>query len=172
MAAKCVLKQYAKRTMKTAELTTSSREQTLALARVFAQLLTGGEIVFLRGPIGAGKTVFVKGIAAALGLKSSPTSASFSLMKKYHHKSTRLFHIDLFRLEEGEVFNLGFEEMLEDEQAIILAEWPDPVQHFFPQDRLEIDFILQSGDTRILKFTSNGRVSDRLLEELCRAVRL
>ena len=156
--------------MKTATLHTYSREETLLLAAHFAQLLKGGEIVFLRGPIGAGKTVFVKGVAAALGLKSSPTSASFSLIKKYYNKHTRLFHIDLFRLEEGEVFNLGFEEMLEDEQAILLAEWPDPIARMLPTDRLELNFGLQEGDARTIELASFGRVSDHLLEELCKAV--
>ena len=127
--------------MKTGKLSSHSREDTLALAGRFAHALKGGEIIFLRGPIGAGKTVFVKGIAAAMALKSSPTSASFSLMKEYKNKNHRLFHIDLFRLEEGEVFNLGFEEMLEDENAVILAEWPDPIRHMLPQARLEMDFI-------------------------------
>ena len=154
--------------MKQAQLTTTSREETLALASAFAQTLQGGEIVFLRGPIGAGKTVFVKGIAAALGLKSSPTSASFSLLKEYKNKRTRLFHIDLFRLQAGEVFNLGFEEMLEDERAVILAEWPDPVAQLFPADRLEINFILKSQDIRTLELNSFGAVSDQLLERLCK----
>ncbi len=157
--------------MKTAQITTSSREETLAIAAHFARALQGGEIIFLRGPIGAGKTVFVKGIAGALGLKSSPTSASFSLMKKYQNKNRCLFHIDLFRLEEGEVFNLGFEEMLEDEQAIILAEWPDPIAAMLPRDRLEMDFVLQQGDKRIIKLASFGRVSDVCLEALCKAVK-
>lgn len=156
--------------MKTAEISTSSREETLALAARFARALKGGEIVFLRGPIGAGKTVFVKGAAAAMGLKSSPTSASFSLMKEYKNKTRRLFHIDLFRLEEGEVFNLGFEEMLEDEAAVILAEWPDPIRHMLPADRLEMDFILKEGDERTIRLASFGRVSDALLEALCKAV--
>ncbi len=155
--------------MKTARITSSSREETLALAARFARVLKGGEIIFLRGPIGAGKTVFVKGLAAALGLKSSPTSASFSLMKKYHNKQRRLFHIDLFRLAEGEVFNLGFEEMLEDEEAIILAEWPDPIARMLPQDRLEMNFILQDADKRTIELASFGRVSDELLEALCNA---
>ncbi len=153
--------------MKKVQLITSSREQTLCLAKQLAKALSGGEIIFLRGPIGAGKTVFVKGVAAALGLKSSPTSASFSLMKEYKNKKHRLFHIDLFRLEEGEVFNLGFEEMLEDEQAIILAEWPDPIRRMLPQDRLEMDFILRTGDERIIELTANGPESQRLLESLC-----
>ncbi len=157
--------------MKKSIIQTSSREQTLALAGLFAGILQGGEIVFLRGPIGAGKTVFVKGIAAALHLKSSPTSASFSLMKEYKNKKYRLFHIDLFRLEEGEVFNLGFEEMLEDEQAIILAEWPDPIGRMLPQDRLEIHFKLKQGDEREIELTSHGKISERLLEKLCNLVK-
>lgn len=155
--------------MKTGKIASHSREQTLALAGHFAEALQGGEIVFLRGPIGAGKTVFVKGVAVALGLKSSPTSASFSLMKEYKNKQHRLFHIDLFRLEEGEVFNLGFEEMLEDDKAVILAEWPDPIRHMLPADRLEMDFILKEGDEREIALHSFGRVSDALLEALCKA---
>lgn len=157
--------------MQTAELSTFSREETLALAADFARALKGGEIIFLRGPIGAGKTVFVKGVAAALGLKSSPTSASFSLMKEYKNKTRRMFHIDLFRLEEGEVFNLGFEEMLEDDGAIILAEWPDPIRHLLPADRLEMDFILKEGDERVIRLASFGRVSHALLEALCKAAK-
>lgn len=153
--------------MKEKILHTSSPQQTRQLARRFASLLHGGEIVFLRGPIGAGKTVFVKGVAEALGLKSSPTSASFSLMKRYQKGKTALFHIDLFRLSGGEVFNLGFEEMLEDERAIILAEWPDPLARMMPADRLEMDFALEGGDKRRITLRAGGAVSRALAEELC-----
>lgn len=154
--------------MKEMVLYSSSEEQTRQLARRFASLLRGGEIVFLRGPIGAGKTVFVKGVAQALGMKSSPTSASFSLMKRYQKGKTTLFHIDLFRLTEGEVFNLGFEEMLEDEKSIILAEWPDPLAHMLPADRLEMDFALDGADKRRITLRAGGTVSRVLAEELCR----
>ncbi len=149
-------------------LSTRSPAQTRELARRFAGLLKGGEIVFLRGPIGAGKTVFVKGVAEALGLKSSPTSASFSLMKRYGNRRHTLFHIDLFRLSEGEVFNLGFEEMLEDEKAVILAEWPDPLAAMLPADRLEMEFILCEGDLRRIELRAGGPVSEALAEELCK----
>ena len=148
-------------------LHTSSPKETQALACRFSQFLKGGEIIFLRGPIGAGKTIFVKGLAAALGVKSSPTSASFSLMKRYANRNYTLFHIDLFRLTEGEVFNLGFEEMLEDEKAIILAEWPDPVASMMPQDRLEMDFILRGGDERQIVLHSFGPISSALAEQVC-----
>ena len=158
--------------MKETSLFTHSRQETLVLAGRFAKALQGGEIIFLRGPIGAGKTVFVKGVAAALGLKSSPVSASFSLMKEYKNKNVKLFHIDLFRLSEGEVFNLGFEEMLEDEKSIILAEWPDPIANMLPADRLEMEFVLKQADEREIKLVAFGRVSQRLLEELCRASKM
>ena len=106
-------------------------------------------------------------MSAALGLKSSPTSASFSLMKRYQNRRTTLFHIDLFRLSEGEVFNLGFEEMLEDEKAIILAEWPDPLARMLPSDRLEMDFTLLEGDERQINVSFSGPVSRALAEGLC-----
>lgn len=154
--------------MKELVLHTASAEETQELARRTAALLRGGEILFLRGPIGAGKTVFVKGIARALGLKSSPTSASFSLMKRYQNRCCTLYHIDLFRLSEGEVFNLGFEEMLEDEKAVILAEWPDPVATLMPSDRLEMDFALKKADERRITLRPGGPVSRALAEELCK----
>ena len=147
-------------------LYSSSALQTRQLAREFAARLRGGEIVFLRGPIGAGKTVFVKGVAEALGMKSSPTSASFSLMKRYQKGKKTLFHIDLFRLSEGEVFNLGFEEMLEEEKAVILAEWPDPLAAMMPKDRLEMDFTLCGADKRRIALRANGPVSHALAEGL------
>lgn len=153
--------------MKSYTFTSKSAPDTQALAEQFAKWLRGGEIIFLRGPIGAGKTVFVKAIAKALGLKSSPTSASFSLMKHYANARYSLFHIDLFRLEKGEVFNLGFEEMLEDEKAIILAEWPDAIADMMPTDRLEMDFTLCGGDKRKITLRSFGLVSEHLLEAVC-----
>ena len=153
--------------MKEFAFSSSSVEKTQELARCLASLLKGGEVVFLRGPIGAGKTVFVKAVAEKLGLKSSPTSASFSLMKRYANAHTTLFHIDLFRLEKDEIFNLGFEEMLEDEDAIILAEWPDPIAEMMPADRLEMEFILKKDNERKIVLQSFGPVSDGLVEKLC-----
>ena len=60
--------------------------------------------------------------------------------------------------------------MLEDEQAIILAEWPDPVARLFPQDRLELNFVLEQADHRTIELSAHGRISESLLEGLCKAV--
>ncbi|MBQ2313225.1 MAG: tRNA (adenosine(37)-N6)-threonylcarbamoyltransferase complex ATPase subunit type 1 TsaE, partial [Elusimicrobiaceae bacterium] len=123
--------------MQNLKLTSSNPAETKALAREIATLLKGGEILFFEGPIGAGKTVMVKEIVKTFGVKKTPVSASFSLLKKYKGKKFDLYHADLFRLEEGEMFNLGFEEMLEDENAVLLVEWPEPAKNFFPKSRLE-----------------------------------
>jgi len=153
--------------MNTAFFNSAGVEDTKALATALASTLKGGEIIFFRGPIGAGKTVMVSAIAAAFGSKKRPVSASFSLMKKYKNPKITIYHIDLFRLCGGEMFNLGFEEMLQDEKAVILAEWPDPAQDFFPQDRLEIDVILKQGNRRQINFTAQGPISARVLGDLC-----
>ena len=148
-----------------------SEDQTSALGEKLASVLTGGEIIFFKGPIGAGKTVMVKAVAKYFGFKKQPASATFSIMRKYKNKNITLYHADLFRLENGEMFNLGFEEMLEDEAAVLLVEWPKAAEDFFPKDRLEIEFILQSGSSRKLKFNSSGKRSDALLEDLCKLIK-
>lgn len=150
---------------------TSSAEETTLLGAELASLLKGGEIIFFKGPIGAGKTVMVKAIAKYFGFKKEPASATFSIMRKYKNKNITLYHADLFRLESGEMYNLGFEEMLEDEYSVLLVEWPAAAEDFFPKDRLEIEFVLQSGNDRKLIFTAGGRRSAALLEDLCKKMK-
>ena len=148
-----------------------SEQQTSALGENLASLLTGGGIIFFKGPIGAGKTVMVKAVAKYFGFKKQPASATFSIMRKYKNKNITLYHADLFRLSGGEMFNLGFEEMLEDEAAVLLVEWPKAAEDFFPKDRLEIEFILQSGNSRKLEFSAGGKCSAALLENLCKLIK-
>lgn len=150
---------------------TENEQQTSSLGENLASLLKGGEIIFFKGPIGAGKTVMVKAVAKYFGFKKQPASATFSIMRKYKNKNITLYHADLFRLESGEMFNLGFEEMLEDETSVLLVEWPKAAEDFFPKDRLEIEFILQSGNSRKLEFSVGGRRSAALLEDLCKLVK-
>ena len=149
--------------MQKLKLTSSSPTETKAIAREIAALLKGGEILFFEGPIGAGKTVMVKEIVKTFGVKKTPVSASFSLLKKYKGKKFNLYHADFFRLEEGEMFNLGFEEMLEDETAILLVEWPAPAKQFFPKQRLEITVTLLEGDRREITFKANGNTAQNII---------
>lgn len=143
---------------------TAGPVETTALAERFARTLSGGEILLLYGPIGTGKTVFVKGLAAAIGVRREPVSASFSLMRQYKGRSLRLCHVDLFRLEEGDMDNLGFEALLEDEESILAIEWAGPIEAMLPQDRLEITVDLLDGDRRRFTVLAGGRNSAALLK--------
>lgn len=105
---------------------------TFALARQIGTQLSGGEILLLDGPLGAGKTVFVKGLASALGIDPEEvTSPSFTLVNPYAGR-LQLFHIDLYRLDEGAAaaHAVDLEELLTDERAVVVIEWAERLGHY------------------------------------------
>ena len=116
-------------------------EDTFAVGAAVGERLSGGEILLLHGPLGAGKTVFVKGVAAGLGLDvEEVTSPSFTLVNRYDGGRLTLYHIDLYRLDEGAAaaHAVDLDELLSDERAVLAVEWaermgryplPDSVWH-------------------------------------------
>jgi tRNA threonylcarbamoyladenosine biosynthesis protein TsaE len=111
----------------TGEWQTHSAQETFNLGKQIGTQLIGGEILLLDGPLGAGKTVFVKGLASALGVDSEDvTSPSFTLVNPYAGQFP-LFHIDLYRLDEGATaaHAVDLEELLSDERAVIVIEWAE-----------------------------------------------
>jgi tRNA threonylcarbamoyladenosine biosynthesis protein TsaE len=105
----------------------SDASETFDLGRRLGAQLTGGEILLLNGPLGAGKTVFVKGLAAALDIDPEDvTSPSFTLVNPYSGRLT-LYHIDLYRLDEGAAaaHAVDLDELLNDEQAVVVIEWAE-----------------------------------------------
>jgi tRNA threonylcarbamoyladenosine biosynthesis protein TsaE len=111
----------------TGEWQSGSAAETFALGRQIGSKLSGGEILLLDGPLGAGKTVFVKGVASALGVDPEEvTSPSFTLVNPYSGRLL-LYHIDLYRLEEGAsaANAVDLEELLSDESAVVVIEWAD-----------------------------------------------
>jgi tRNA threonylcarbamoyladenosine biosynthesis protein TsaE len=106
--------------------------ETYALGQQIGAQLSGGEIILLDGPLGAGKTVFVKGVAAALDIDPEDvTSPSFTLVNPYQGRLT-LFHIDLYRLDEGAAaaHAVDLEELLNDEQAVVVIEWAERMGNY------------------------------------------
>jgi tRNA threonylcarbamoyladenosine biosynthesis protein TsaE len=107
------------------EFTTHSPEETFELARSIGERLEGGEIFLLRGELGAGKTVFAKGLAAGLGIDPSDvTSPTFTLINA-HEGRLRFYHIDLYRLESDSRLDLGLEEIFEDKKGVVVIEWAE-----------------------------------------------
>ncbi len=124
---------------------TRSADETAALAAALAQLARSGDLVLLAGDLGAGKTVFVKGFAAELGVEEPVTSPTFTLA---HHYRGRIpvNHLDAYRIDRiEEVADLALPELL-DSDAITLVEWGDSVMAAVPADFLELRFQFGDGD--------------------------
>ena len=111
----------------TGEWISHTPADTFDLGEQLGRRLTGGEILLLSGPLGAGKTMFVKGLASGLGIDPEEvTSPSFTLVNPYDAR-LRLYHIDLYRLDEGAsaAHAVDLDELLMDERAVIVIEWAE-----------------------------------------------
>lgn len=103
--------------------TSHSEAQTAAVARALAASLRVGDVVLLTGPLGAGKTAFVRGLAEGLGCDPGQVSSpTFTIVQEYAG-STTLEHVDLYRLTPAEADDLGLDDLLEN--AVVAIEWPD-----------------------------------------------
>jgi len=109
------------------ELVSNSERETFDLGIRIGSQLSGGEIILLNGRLGAGKTMLVKGVAHALGIdEEEVTSPSFTLVNP-HHGRLLLYHIDLYRLDEGAsaAHAVDLDEILTDEDAVVIIEWAE-----------------------------------------------
>jgi|SRR4030095_15245235 tRNA threonylcarbamoyladenosine biosynthesis protein TsaE len=109
------------------EFTSTSAEQTFNYGHQLGARLQGGEILLLSGPLGAGKTIFVKGICAALGIdEEDVTSPSFTLVNP-HEGRLQLYHLDLYRLDQGvtAAHAVDLDDLLADEKGVIVIEWAE-----------------------------------------------
>jgi tRNA threonylcarbamoyladenosine biosynthesis protein TsaE len=111
----------------TGEWTSRDASETFDLGKQIGAQLRGGEILLLDGPLGAGKTIFVKGLAAGLDVDANEvTSPSFTLVNPYAGRLP-LFHIDLYRLDTGAsaAHAVDLDELVANEQAVVVIEWAE-----------------------------------------------
>jgi tRNA threonylcarbamoyladenosine biosynthesis protein TsaE len=104
-----------------------SPDETFALGEKIGRTLKGGELILLTGGLGAGKTIFTKGVVAGLELDPDEvTSPSFTLVNLYHARLD-VYHIDLWRLDESTdtAVAVGLDDILEDEKAVVIIEWAE-----------------------------------------------
>jgi tRNA threonylcarbamoyladenosine biosynthesis protein TsaE len=134
---------------KVREFTTSSPEETIALGRDLAGMLTPPKLVLLRGDLGAGKTTLVKGIARAFEAASEDdvTSPTFTLIHEYRGPKATLYHIDLYRVEtQRDLDTLGLDDLM-GENSILLIEWGEKFPRFLRERDIEIA-LERSGEER------------------------
>lgn len=126
-------------------LISNSKEETREIAKKIASSLNRGDVILLKGDLGAGKTTFVGGVAKALGIKDDVISPTFNIMKCYFDGRIPLYHIDAYRLENQNI-EIGLDEYIEGDGACFI-EWPDYISSLIPDEKLEIT-ILNLGESK------------------------
>jgi len=151
--------------MGTLTLALSSPAETFELGRRLGAALREGDFVALVGELGAGKTLFVRGVAEGAGAERA-TSPTFALVNLYRGGRIALQHLDLYRLSgPADLFALGFDDLLAT-PAATLCEWADRAGPSLPADRLEIVFAVTGPEERSASLVARGPRAAELLAAL------
>jgi len=132
---------------------TRSAEETKKAAALFGKKLKGGEIIALTGPLGAGKTVFVKGMAMGLGiLEKEVRSPSFVILIEHRKGRLPLFHFDFYRIkEEAEIDTTPFEDCLK-AKGVTVIEWPERIADYLPPETRRVSIEVLGRKVRRITF--------------------
>ena len=141
--------------------TTNSEKETLGLAEKFGRNLKAGDVVAFTGPIGSGKTVFIKGVCRALGVKNRDEvkSPTFVLLHLYVGRHP-IQHFDLYRLErEEELEGIGFDDFLSNPEAVTLVEWAEKAGARIPENSFWVQLEVTGPATRRIQISKNEKHS-------------
>lgn len=133
------------------EIVVRNLKDTNVLAKKFAKLLRGGEVVLLSGDLGAGKTTFTRCVLKALGVKGEVTSPTFTIMREYATKKFNIYHFDMYRISNSdEVREFGLEDYIYsgDKRSIVFIEWAENIMDMLNRKFIKINISLNGGDGR------------------------
>lgn len=148
------------------EWSVASAEETKAFAARVAQWATPGTVIGLEGDLGAGKTCFVKGVAAGLGIHEDEISSpTFTLIAEHYSGRVPLYHIDLYRLDGGDIEGLGIEEYLFG-HGVTIIEWFQFLPVGVVTEYLLLSLTITGEETRALTLTAYGRRYEQMLRQL------
>jgi tRNA threonylcarbamoyl adenosine modification protein YjeE len=145
--------------MRTAAFQIADEEETARLGERLAALLAPGDVVGLRGDLGAGKTTLAAAVARALGVPAgvSISSPTFTLINEYSGGRLPVYHMDLYRLgAAAELYELGLWEYY-DGGGVCLVEWCDRFADLWPADALVLTLQLLEGEARRVEAAGEGR---------------
>lgn len=132
----------------------ATEKELLALGEQLAKLLPSQAIIFLYGPLGAGKTTFTRGILRGLNYQGKVKSPTYTLVEPYEIKQQKVFHFDFFRLQDAsELKSIGIHDYF-NEPAICLIEWPENGFPFLPKPDLAC-YISPASEGRELRFIAH-----------------
>ena len=139
------------------EFITHSAEETFELAYGIGESLTTATVFLLEGDLGAGKTVFAKGIAAGLDIDPADVNSPTFTLVNAHEGRMRLYHLDLYRLagEVEEVYALGLDEMLSEDNAVVLIEWAERLGAFSIPNATRVQIVEASNEARRVTITND-----------------
>ena len=143
-------------------------EETEALGAALGARLASGDVVCLSGDLGAGKTVFSRGVGAGFGATQAPTSPTYNLVHEHRRVSdgTLLYHIDLYRVSgAADAATLSLDDIFEG-AGIVIIEWPERIRALLPAERLWIDFDTVAETERRLRVSAVGERHARLVAAL------
>lgn len=150
----------------------NSPEDTARIAKLIGERIPEGMVFCMDGDLGAGKTLFVQNMAAAMEIREEVTSPTFNIMNVYSGRIP-LYHFDLYRLEqEYELEDIGFFDYVSDPDGAVVIEWADKFVDSLPEDYILIEIQRESEDEnrRLLSFSLRGEIFEeffREVEELC-----
>lgn len=141
--------------MTSTRITTHSAEETEKLAQRIAAQLTPGTFIALEGDLGAGKTVFARGLARGLGITRDILSPTFTLLRQYEDGRLPLYHFDIYRLDsEDELDDAGFYDSAL-AGGVTICEWAQKFPDALPEGRIEISIEATGPEDRMITITDH-----------------
>jgi tRNA threonylcarbamoyladenosine biosynthesis protein TsaE len=148
------------------ELRTETPGATRRTGERIGRTLRAGDVVLLSGELGAGKTVLAQGIGRGLGVRDPIKSSSFVIMNEYEGR-VRLYHADLYRLEEREqVAELALDELAAN--GVLVVEWPERAEEELPPEHLRVTLDYNGAKARTLRVEARGERYGEVLRRLAR----
>ncbi len=139
--------------------------KTRRIGETIGKGLQPGDVILLAGPLGAGKTTLVQGMAKGLGVTGSVMSPTFVLMRELEGR-LKLYHLDLYRLDKiPEITDLGLDDYLFGEGATVI-EWADRAEALWPDDHLRIDLEYAGDKARKMRVTAHGKRYHEMMDDI------
>jgi tRNA threonylcarbamoyladenosine biosynthesis protein TsaE len=146
-------------------LSTATPGATRRIGERIGRMLRSGDVVLLSGELGAGKTVLAQGIGRGLGVRDPIKSSSFVIMNEYDGESLRLYHADLYRLEDpAQVAELALDELAS--SGVLVVEWPERAPLELPEERLMVTLSYGGAKSRAVEIAAEGERYREIVKRL------